>query len=123
MAVIANVPSGISMLMLGVADLNQSVAFYRDQLNFTLRHQTPEFAFFDGGAIGLTLSAPLGRAVSPRAGAVEVIFPVESVSASHNLLIQRGCSFLKEPHEVMAGSWAANLQDPDGHLLTIFGPK
>ena len=116
-----NLPSAISMLMLGVSDMSQSVAFYRDTLNLVLNHESPEFSFFGAGAINLILSVPLGRK-SPGAGGLEVIFPVASVAASHELLTLRGCLFVQGPHEVTPGSWAANFTDPNGHLLTIFGP-
>ena len=34
-----------------------------------------------------------------------------------------GVEFLREPSNVTGDSWAANFRDPDGHLLSIFGPE
>jgi len=115
--------SSVSMIMLGVESVATSVEFYRDRLGLTLNNQSGEFAFFSAGGITLALGAPLGRAVRPRAGATEIIFPVESVGASYGWLKHRGCEFASEPREVTAGSWAATFTDPDGHRLTLFGPK
>ena len=53
----------------------------------------------------------------------EVVFAVASVARSSEVLRGRGCPFLNEAREVTAGSWAASFVDPDGHRLTLFGPK
>ena len=118
-----NPPLEISMIMLGVENLSKSVAFYRDVMSLELRNQTDEFAFFAAGPISLVLSAPLGHSIRPRAGALEVIFPVKSVQDARDRLVQKGRTFTQEPHHVTGESWAASIADPDGHLLTLFGPK
>jgi predicted enzyme related to lactoylglutathione lyase len=115
--------SKASMIMLGVTDLNRSVVFYRDALGLTPQGQMEQFAFFDLGGVQLGLNAPLGKSVQPAAGATEVVFPVESVTAAFGQLKQRGCPFIVEPRAVNADSWAATLTDPDGHRLTIMGPR
>jgi predicted enzyme related to lactoylglutathione lyase len=118
-----NLPSQISMLMLGVSDVPRSIAFYRDTLGFELRHSAEEFAFFAAGSVTLVLSRALGRAVEPLPGATEIILPVASATASQALLAERGCAFINQPREVTPGSWAATFTDPDGHRLTVFGPR
>lgn len=118
-----NLPSKISMIMLGVEDVARSVVFYRDVVALDLQSQSSEFAFFKTGAVTLALSRPLGLHLQPRAGAVEVIFAVASVSEAHRLLKERDCRFLNDPREVTPDSWAATFTDPDGHHLTLFGPK
>jgi len=32
-------------------------------------------------------------------------------------------TFMNEPRPVTGDRWAANFRDPDGHLLSIFGPE
>jgi len=118
-----NLPSKISMIMVGVENVARSVAFYRDVAGLEIQSQSPEFAFFNTGSVTLALNLPLGLHVKPRAGAVEIIFPVESVTKGHILLKERGCRFLNDPREVTPGSWAATFTDPDGHHLTLFGSK
>src|SRR5262249_49101876 len=113
----------ITLIALGVSDLPKSIAFYRDKAGFELQNQFGGIAFFSAGPITLMLNMGLRRPEGPLAGAVELIVAAESVTASHRQLSDRGCNFINEPREVTPGSWAATFVDPDGHWLTLFGPK
>ena len=113
----------ISLVALGVSDLPTSVAFYRYQAGFDLQNQFGSLAFFSAGPVMLMLNAGLRRPDSPLAGATEIVVAAESVTASYRQLRDRNCNFINEPREVTPGSWAATFTDPDGHWLTIFGPK
>jgi catechol 2,3-dioxygenase-like lactoylglutathione lyase family enzyme len=113
----------VSMIMLGVRDLEKSVSFYRDRLGIDVRQRIPGFAFLDSGALTIVLSEPLAKNVSPLAGATEVIFSVNDVRASYEALKNQGLDFSQEPRNVSGPMWAANFRDPDGHLLTLFGPE
>ena len=113
----------ITLIVLGVSDLSRSVAFYRDKANFDLQNQFESFAFFSAGPVTLMLNSGLKRPDAPLAGAMEIVVSAESVTASHRELTDRGCTFVNEPREVTPGSWAATFSDPDGHWLTLFGPK
>jgi catechol 2,3-dioxygenase-like lactoylglutathione lyase family enzyme len=115
-------PQTISMIMLGVGDANKAVAFYRDTLGFELTTRFEGFAFFKAGGVTLALNEGLARAVPNRNGAVEIILPRDSVRAAHTALAADGVKFMKPPHEVSPGQWAASFTDPDGHILTLFGP-
>lgn len=112
----------ISMVMLGVGNIDRSVQFYRDTIGLTLQHDAGGFAFLAAGAVTLALSEQLGKAITPISGATELIFPVESVTAQRTALLEKGCQFLNEPREASPGSWASSFTDPDGHRLTLFGP-
>src|SRR5579872_2475928 len=83
----------IGLVMLGVTDLDKSVAFYRDQLGLKLTAQFEGFAFFEGGGMTLALSRGLAQATGKGAGAVEVVFSVEHVRAAHNALRNQGVVF------------------------------
>ena len=109
------------MIMLGVHDLARSVAFYRDTLAFQVQSQSAEFAFLAAGGVTLALSTPLANAGLSGRAPMELIAPVESVSASRDLLATRGCRFLNDPREVTPGMWACTLLDPDTHHVTLFG--
>lgn len=113
----------IAMIMLGVTSLDKSAAFYRDVLGMQMTNQSPGFAFFSGGGIMLGLNTGLGKSVPPSKSSMEVIFSVESVTAAHQELSRRGVKFVNEPRVVTGENWAATLSDPDGHMLTLFGPK
>jgi predicted enzyme related to lactoylglutathione lyase len=113
----------ISLIALGVTDLSKSVAFYRDMAGFDLQNQFESFAFFSAGPVMVMLNSGLRRPDSPLAGAMEIVVAAESVTAAHRQLMEKGCSFVNEPREVTPGSWASTFTDPDGHWLTLFGPK
>ena len=115
--------SRVGNIMLGTTDMPRAVTFYRDTLGLTLQGQSEEFAFFDGGGVILTLSTPHAGLRDPVAGATEVVFAVDGVRDAHDALVGRGVTFLNEPRNVTGDRWAANFRDPDGHLLSIFGPE
>jgi len=113
----------VGVVMLGVRELNRALNFYRDTLGLTLKAQFPGFAFFDGGNVTLVLSEPLARAKSPVAGATEIVFSVPDVGQAYEALVAKGVQFRGEPRNVAGSDWAANFDDPDGHTLSIFGPR
>lgn len=120
------IPMRLSMISLGVKDTARSVKFYRDTLGFPLvaEPEPGEVAIFQAGAVQITLNRPLANAAGNAiVGAIEVILSVDSVVSAHSKLVERDCNFIREPHEVFSGTWAATFTDPDGHRLTILGPR
>ena len=115
--------SKITLVALGVSDVARSAAFYREKAGFELQGQMEQFAFFGAGSINLMLNGGLRRPDGPLTGAVELVIAAESVTAKHKELSERGCTFINEPRPVTGDSWAATFTDPDGHWLTLFGPK
>jgi catechol 2,3-dioxygenase-like lactoylglutathione lyase family enzyme len=108
--------------MLGARDVDASVAFYAETLGLTLSARFGDFAMLDAGAATLVLSAQLARA-RPASGPepVEIVFAVPSVRAAYETLRERGVAFLTEPHTVDGTNDVANFEDPDGHLLSLYG--
>lgn len=115
--------SQITSIMLGVRDLNASLEFYRDKLGLRVKMQEPQLALLDAGPVTLGLSPGHVRLAPQVNGATEVVFHVENVRAARQALIDRGVSFMTEPRQVTPVDWAAHFRDPDGHLLSIFGPE
>jgi catechol 2,3-dioxygenase-like lactoylglutathione lyase family enzyme len=113
----------IKLITLGVSDISKSVAFYRDKAGLELQNETGSLAFFSAGSIMLMLNAGLRRPEGPLAGAMEIVVAAESVTAKHQELKDSGCNFINEPREVTPGMWACTFSDPDGHWITLFGPK
>ncbi len=114
----------VGMIALGVSDMPRSTRFYSETLRLpVIGKPDPDITLVRAGEVTIVLSVPLGRSAKPSAAAVEVIFPVDSVSAARAELGARGCVFVAEPHEVSPGMWAATFTDPDGHQLTVFGGK
>jgi predicted enzyme related to lactoylglutathione lyase len=119
----AQAPLRVSMISLGIADSARSIKFYGETLGLPMIGKPGEVTLFKAGDVTLVLNQPAGAGKTKLAGSIEIIFPVNSVAASHKDLAERGCQFVAAPHEITPGMWAATFTDPDGHLLTILGPK
>lgn len=115
--------NSIQYFLLGVADLERTVSFYRDTLGLTLSFSAGGFAVFDCGGIRLGFSTELPKALSRGAGASEVSFGVASVRAAHAALASKGVTFTHEPRPLFGPNWGAHFRDPDDHVLSILGPE
>lgn len=115
--------SQISSIVLGAGNLDQSLEFYTGKLGLKVRLREPQLAVLEAGSMSLVLSPGHLRLAPQAAGATEVVFQVEHVRAAKESLMQQGISFLTEPRQVTPSEWAAHFRDPDGHLLSIFGPE
>jgi catechol 2,3-dioxygenase-like lactoylglutathione lyase family enzyme len=109
--------------MLGVAAVADAVEFYRDRLGLDVRFEMPGFAFLDGGGVTLALSEPLAKNRGGVTAGLEIVFGVGGVRQAYAQLQERGVEFLNEPRNVDGTNWAANFHDPDGYLLSIYGPE
>ena len=113
----------ISNVMLGTTDVTRALAFYRDTLGLAVQGEMPGLVFLNGGGVTLSLSEAHAKLATPVAGGTEIVFGVADVTAAHEALSARGVEFLNAPRNVTGDQWAANFRDPDGHLLSIFGPE
>jgi catechol 2,3-dioxygenase-like lactoylglutathione lyase family enzyme len=109
-------------LMLGVRDVDASVAFYVERLGMKACGRFEEFAFVDVGGTMIVLSGDLSRA-RPRAASepVEIVLAVDGVRDAYDRLRARGVTFLNEPHPIDGANEGANFEDPDGHLFSLYG--
>lgn len=114
---------GIGIVMLGVRELPRSLAFYRDTLGLSVSFASDEFAFLRAGAVtlGLRHAEHLGEASED--GRTELVFAVEDVDRAYDGLRERGVAFRIAPRVVTSDQLAADFRDPDGHVLSIFGPR
>ena len=120
-------------VMLGVRDLEASTRFYTETLGLKPTLQSPQIVLLDAGSITLGLSPGHARLaaknadpqdVSPRInGATEVSFAVDNIRSAYAALIGKGVTFLNEPRQATDKEFAAHFRDPDGHMLSIFGPE
>lgn len=115
--------SQISSIVLGAGNLDQSLEFYTGKLGLKVRLQEPQLAVLEAGSMNLVLSPGHLRLSPQAAGATEVVFHVEHVREAKEALTRQGVSFFTEPRQVTPNEWAAHFRDPDGHLLSIFGPE
>ncbi len=116
--------SRIAAVMLGVRDLEQSLAFYKEKLGLqVIMQEQQSLALLKCGDVMLGLSRGHVSLAPQVAGATEVVFAVESVRAAHKALAAQGVAFMSEPRQATEREWVAHFKDPDGHLLSLFGPE
>jgi catechol 2,3-dioxygenase-like lactoylglutathione lyase family enzyme len=115
--------SRIAAVMLGVRELAPALAFYADKLGLKVIMQEPALALLQCGTVMLGLSRGHVNLAAHVAGATEVVFGVDNVRATHQALSAQGVVFMSEPRQATPTDWVAHFKDPDGHLLSIFGPE
>jgi catechol 2,3-dioxygenase-like lactoylglutathione lyase family enzyme len=117
-------------IILRVADMQKSIAFYRDLVGLPLMSTLEEFAVLDGGGgMRLTLQQIVGKTPEPSTGLAamtEVVLESPDVIASYRAMKGRGVAFRVEPRVVTSDGglrdfYAADFRDPDGHVLSIAG--
>jgi catechol 2,3-dioxygenase-like lactoylglutathione lyase family enzyme len=112
----------LGIVMLGVSEMARSVAFYRDALGLRVIFESPEFTLLDAGGVQLALRRSALKAEEDELR-TELVFPVEDVTTAFESLRGRGVTFRLAPRAVAGENFAADFRDPDGHVLSIFGPK
>src|SRR5438477_2298786 len=112
--------SRIGQIALTVSDLGRATAFYRDVLGLKYLFEAGQMAFFDCGGVRLMLS----KSETPGTLYSSIVYyRTDDISASAELLKQRGVSFESEPrmiakmpdHEL----WMAFFRDPENNLLAL----
>ncbi|MCB9662941.1 MAG: VOC family protein [Alphaproteobacteria bacterium] len=119
----------ISMITLGVADLEASVRFYEEGLGLPRRPSPPSVAFFPlaGAWLGL-----YGRdELAEDAGVPASGDGFRGVTLAHNLAsreevdallaqaVAAGGTLVKPAQEVFWGGYSGYFADPDGHLWEV----
>ncbi len=109
-------------IMLIVSNLDRSVSFYRDVLDFAIVDQNAGSAVlaYGGGRVLLRRVAdmsPVDRRV------VHLHINVPDVDLAYARLKTKGIDFVRRPAVVNRGDrlelWAATLRDPDGHAIAL----
>ena len=113
----------IGIVMLGVTDMERSVGFYRDRVGLAVQFGSDEFSFLDADGVTLALQAHPTLPPPDDGQRTEIVFSVEDIDAAHRELSDRGVSFRVAPRVVTGDRLAADFCDPDGHVLSIFGPR
>lgn len=111
--------SEVGYVMLGVANVPASVEFYHAKLGLDVAMQSDDLALIKAGKVSLAISSEVGR----KTGDDEVVFVVEHVEGAYDALSQGGVAFERKPHALDESSWAASFRDPDGHILSLYGPR
>lgn len=114
--------SKIGTIMLGIRDMDRSLAFYRDKLGLSVTFASPEIAFLDAGGVVLCLRHVQRLKEDVDEMRTELVFHVADIQAAHESLLAKGVEFRREPRIVTGNQLAADFRDPDQHVLSIFGP-
>jgi hypothetical protein len=119
----------ISLVTLGVADLERSTVFYRDGLGLPADASNPGVVFFPLAGAWLSLF--------PREElAADANVPVQgegfrSISLAHNVAsreevdavlqqaVQAGAALVKPAQDAIWGGYSGYFADPDGHLWEV----
>ena len=127
----------ITVLTLGVDDLQRSVSFYRDGLGFATKGIVGEgsdigaVAFFDlQPGLKLALwprrSLAIDAGLAPRGGKSPLEFSIghnvlsdQEVDAVMEQARNAGATIAKEARATFYGGYAGYFQDPDGHLWEV----
>jgi len=121
--------------ILAVADVERSVAFYRDRIGFEVEalYDDPPYATLVLAGSRLSL-AEQGHTADDRPGVelavhadrstadVVLVVEVEDARAEHRRLDGEGVRFLAEPYEPPWGGCRFFCVDPDGYLVEIEQP-
>jgi glyoxylase I family protein len=122
-------------VILAVADVDRSVAFYRDLMGFAVdaRYDDPPYASLSRAGMRLSL-AEQGHAAEDRPGvamvappdpgqaAAVLVLEVADCLAVHGKLAARGAEMLAPPFSPPWGGHRFFVRDPDGYLVEVEQP-
>ena len=122
----------ISMITLGVADLERAVAFYEAVVGWKAAPGPPGIAFFDLGGIVFSLfphhdlARDMNRAADESGERAYQGFALahnarskDQVDSIFSRLKDHGATIVKQPEDVFWGGYSGYFTDPDGHSWEV----
>jgi methylmalonyl-CoA/ethylmalonyl-CoA epimerase len=110
----------ISQIAITVDDLARAKDFYQNTLGMQFLFEAGQLAFLQCGDIRLMLSVP--EKSEPRGGTI-LYYKVADIHAAHAALVQRGVSFLQDPHIIAKmpdhDLWMAFIKDTEDNTIGI----
>jgi lactoylglutathione lyase len=104
----------ISVVLIGVMDMDRAVRFYRDLLGLPLKFQTDEYTEF--ATHGAVLALEKRNEVIATGPAFT--FPTTDIRQDHEQLQKAEVRFWKELHEESYG-WVMMPQDSEGNIFEM----
>ncbi len=119
----------ISMITLGVSDMEASIKFYQEGLGFPRMESPPGIAFFtlDGSWLGLYPRDSLAddATVSPDGSGFPGFALAHNVASDSEVdqvieqAVSAGAALVKPPQKVFWGGYSGYFKDPDGFLWEV----
>ena len=119
----------ISMITLGVSDLDKSIKFYKEGLGFPRMESSPEVAFFtlNGSWLSLYIRESLAEdaTVSPEGSGFNGFTLSHNVASESEVdqiiehSVSVGAILVKTPQKVFWGGYSGYFKDPDGYLWEV----
>ena len=122
----------LSMITLGVADLERAVAFYENVVGWKAAPSPPGIAFFDLGGLVFSLyphddmAKDMNAADGDSGDLAYQGFALahnarskEEVDSIFSRLKDTGATIVKEPEDVFWGGYSGYFSDPDGHSWEV----
>jgi lactoylglutathione lyase len=111
----------LSHVIVYVSDMQRSIRFYRDQLGFPVKRESPEWTELHTGRT--TLALYLAAAVEPRArtgpGGAEIGIEVLDIDKFYEEKKAKGVPFKVPPTIQEFGRKIAVMTDPDGLAISV----
>ena len=119
----------ISMITLGVSDLEKSIKFYKEGIGFPRKESPPEIAFFKLN--GSWLSLYNRESLAEDATVLPAGSGFNGFTLSHNVAsesevdqiieqaVSVGTILVKPPQKVFWGDYSGYFNNPDGYLLEV----
>ncbi|MGI9474783.1 MAG: VOC family protein [Rubripirellula sp.] len=120
----------ISMVTLGVADLQKSIDFYEQVVGWQAMEKLPTIAFFDLRGLAFSLY-PHSEMVKEWNATLDDIPTYRGFALAHNVasaeqvdaifarLESKGCDIVKPPEKVFWGGYSGYFADPDGNKWEV----
>jgi methylmalonyl-CoA/ethylmalonyl-CoA epimerase len=111
----------IGQIAVPVKDFERSIHFYKEVLGLPLLFNTGSLAFFDCNGVRLLLSLPETEQFA-KASSV-LYFQVADIKQSYEELIEKGVSFIDEPHFIAkignTETWMAFFNDSEENIHAL----
>ena len=119
----------ISMITLGVSNLEKSINFYKEGLGFPRMESPPEIAFFtlNGSWLGLYNRESLAEdaTVSPEGSGFNGFTLSHNVASESDVdqiieqVVSIGAILVKQPQKEFWGGYSGYFKDPDSYLWEV----